>query len=158
MVISIPAFHVSDHSKLEGSGEVFVSSRKSGANSGVFKVAVNPVITFDPPDYPIGGVVISADLFDSATGTFISTSIDLINSHGKYSPTVALTGRCKGDISGTLTHGLRFWLMVVDNNSVGNAAGTPTPDIVSFAVHDLHGDLVAYGTGPVRAGNFKVSA
>ncbi len=52
---SIPAFHVSDPTKVEGGGEVFISSRTGGA-AGVFAVKV--AVHFDPAadDYPGGSM------------------------------------------------------------------------------------------------------
>ena len=38
MTLSIPAFHVSDASKIEGGGDVFLASRTGGA-AGVFTVS-----------------------------------------------------------------------------------------------------------------------
>jgi hypothetical protein len=46
--------------------------------------------------------------------------------------------------------GLRFWFMVADNGS------KQTPTVAGFAIHDRKGDRIAYGTGPLIAGNVKV--
>lgn len=99
MVTSIPAFHVSDLSKVEGSGDVFINSRKDAVSSGVF--AVKLAVHFDPAvdDYPVGTLQIKVDLSDSAKGTFTATSIELINSYGKHNPTIYLTGRCSAEAS-----------------------------------------------------------
>jgi len=90
---SIPAFHVSDPSKVEGRGDVFIASRVDAVSSGVFSTKVS--VHFDPAvdDYPTGAVLIKADLSDSVRTTFTATSVELINSYGKHNPTVYLTGR-----------------------------------------------------------------
>ena len=158
MVTSIPAFHVSDLSKVEGSGDVFIDSRKDAVSSGVFGVRL--AVHFDPvvDDYPVGTLQIKVDLSDSAKGIFKATSIELINSYGKHNPTVYLTGRCLPEAStGTVQpKGCRFWLMIANNKSGTTAQGTP--DIVGFAIHDRSGNRIAYGTGPLKSGDFIVAA
>ena len=154
---SIPAFHVSDPSKVEGRGDVFIASRVDAVSSGVFSTKVS--VHFDPAvdDYPTGAVLIKADLSDSVRTTFTATSVDLINSYGKHNPTVYLTGRCTTDAPAGAAplKGLRYWLMIANNKSGANAQGTP--DIVGFAVHDRNGNRVAYGTGPLKSGDFVVA-
>jgi len=151
MATSIPAFHVSTISKASGDGKVFIASRQDALSSGVFYIKIE--VSFDPSvdDYPQGGLRIETDLSDSAKGKFESTSVELINSYGKHNPTVYLTGRCKtpDDIG---YKGLRYWVMVADNTSVGS---TDTWDVVGFVIHDRNGDRVAYGTGPLD-GNITV--
>ncbi|MBD0286716.1 MAG: hypothetical protein ICV79_14995, partial [Flavisolibacter sp.] len=71
---------------------------------------------------------------------------------GKHNPTVFLTGRCNDDIQPDV-RGCRYWIMIA-NNKNPNQQGTP--DIVGFAVHDNNGNRIAYGTGPVRAGDFDI--
>jgi hypothetical protein len=155
--VSIPAFHVSDLSKVKGKGEVFIASRKDAASAGVFSVEV--AVQFDPTadDYPTGTLIIVTDLSDSAKNRFRATSIELINSHGKHTPTVFLTGRCvaRGDDRSYDLKGLRYWLMIADNKREDDREGTP--DVVGFAIHNRKGDRIAYGTGPVRKGDFIVA-
>ena len=160
MNMCIPAFHVSDLSKVEGGGDVFIASRKSGSTiSGVFTVKV--AAHFDPGGadlYPTGSLTIRVDLSDGLNGTFTATSIELINSYGKHNPTVYLTGRCNGDPAGAgaaVVKGLRYWLMIADNGR--NSVHDGTPDVVGFAIHDRNGARVAYGTGPLKAGDFTVA-
>ena len=157
MAMSIPAFHVSDSSKVDGSGDVFIASRASGALSGVFSVKVS--VHFDPAadDYPTGSVLIKTDLSDATNATFKASSVELINSYGKHNPTAYLTGRCTSDIpaGAAPVKGLRYWLMVADNKSDTVAQGTP--DVVGFAIHDRKGSRIAYGTGPLRSGAFTVA-
>ena len=152
--LSIPAFHVSDSGKAKGSGEIFIQTRVDAASTGIFTVKLS--VQFDPAtdEYPTGSVHIKTDLSDSAKGVFDATSIELINSYGKHNPTIYLTGRCKCDISPS-AKGCRFWLMIA-NNKMANQQGTP--DIVGFAIHDRNGDRIAYGTGPVKSGDFDVQA
>lgn len=158
MSVSIPAFHVSDPSKADGKGDIFIASRKDANSSGIFRVEV--AVHFDPTtdDYPTGSLVIVTDLSDSAKGRFRATSIELINSHGKHNPTVFLTGRCTARDEGRRGElkGLRYWLMIADNKREEDREGTP--DIVGFAIHNRMGARIAYGTGPVRKGDFIVVA
>jgi hypothetical protein len=154
MSLSIPAFHVSDISKVDGVGDVFIASRKDAASSGVFNVRVgvhfNPAV--DP--YPTGTLSIKVDLSDGAKGVFTATSVELINSYGKHNPTVYLTGRCDGDAAGA-GKGLRYWLMIADNQPGTDAKAGG--DVVGFAIHDNTGARVAYGTGPLKSGAFTVA-
>lgn len=152
MTTSIPAFHVSDLSKAKGAGDIFIQSRKDPASTGIFTVRLD--VHFDPAVdlYPVGTLTIKTNLTDSAKGTFVATSIDLINSHGRDNPTVFLTGRCNDDIQPD-AKGCRYWLMIA-NNKKANQPGTA--DVVGFAVHDNNGNRIAYGTGPVLTGDFEV--
>jgi hypothetical protein len=156
MATSIPAFHVSDASKVEGSGEVFISSRTGGGLSGVFAIKVSA--KFDPAvdDYPNGSLQIKTDLSDSVNSVFTATSIELINSYGRHNPTVYLTGRCSADspAGAAPLKGLRYWLMVADNKQATAPQGTP--DVVGFAIHDRNGNRISYGTGPLRSGAITV--
>ena len=156
MAMSIPAFHVSDMSKVDGRGEVFIASRVDAASAGVFSLKV--AVHFDPmvDDYPIGTLAIKVDLSDALKATFTSTSVELIDSYGKHNPTVYLTGRCNADTAAgaAAVKGLRYWLLIADNRRANDEQGTP--DIVGFAVHDRNGDRVAYGCGPLRSGDFTV--
>ena len=157
MILSIPAFHVSDTSRVKGLGQVFIASRKDATSHGTFDVRVSvQFLGIDP--YPSGTVLIVADLNDSAKGTFKSTSIELVNSYGKVNPTVYVTGRCQLDppTGVAAPQGLRFWLMIASNKG---SQETGTPDVVGFAVHDRTGARVAYGTGPLLpGGDFSVEA
>ena len=159
MSMCIPAFHVSDASKVDGGGDVFIASRKSGTTtSGNFSVKV--AAKFDPAVdlYPTGPLTIKVDLTDGVKGTFTATSIELINSYGRVNPTVYLTGRCNGRLSGAgaeTAKGLRYWLLIADNRREGDHQGTP--DVVGFAIHDRNGARIAYGTGPLKEpGDFIV--
>jgi hypothetical protein len=152
---SIPAFHVSDISKARGSGDVFIQSRKDAVSSGIFSARID--VHFDPStdDYPAGSLTIKVDLSDSVKGTFTATSIELINSYGKHNPTIYLTGRCKAETTGNLPRGCRYWIMIANNKKVDDPAGTP--DIVGFAIHDRTGTRIAYGTGPLKSGDFDIA-
>lgn len=156
-MVSIPALHVPTPASLEGSGEVFISHRKDGLHTGIFSVQIN--VRFDPAlgPYPTGTLILKCNLSDSVKGAFVATSIELVNSYGKHTPTAFITGKCNMDSSeGQNFKGLRFWLMVA-NNKMGNDLPTATPDVVGFAIHDNKGAQVAYGTGPMSRGNIKVN-
>ncbi len=152
MSTSIPAFHVSDSSKATGAGEVFIQSRKDALSSGIFSVRLD--VHFDPAAdlYPTGTLFIKVDLSDSAKGTFVATSIELINSFGKHNPTVFFTGKCNDDVQPD-AKGCRFWLMIANNKKAGQQG---TPDVAGFAIHDNNGNRIAYGTGPLQSGDFDV--
>lgn len=154
MGLSIAAFHVSDRSQVKGKGEVFIASRQDAASSGVFKIEIGAQFNPAVDDYPAGSLTLGVDLSDGIKATFKATSIELINSHGKHNPTVFLTGRCSGRAV-EKHRGLRYWLMIADNRRARDREGTP--DVVGFAIHDRNGARVAYGTGPLRAGDIEVA-
>ncbi len=155
MFLSIPAFHVSDTSRVVGSCQVAIASRKSAPlSNGTFDVRID--VKFLPGDaYPTGNVFLNVSMNDGLNGSYRSSTIDLVNSHGKVTPTVFVTGRCTVDAP-KAPSGLRFWLMIARNKG---PEGPGTPDIVGFAIHDHTGTRVAYGTGPVQpGGDFAIEA
>ena len=161
MTATIPSFHVSSWSKAKGDGEIFIANRKDTAHSGTFKVSLGPGggIHFDPATdlYPTGTVTITVDLTDdSFNGTFTSTNLELMNSYGKYDPTIFVTGQCKaeGGPVAQLPQGCKFWLMIANNKKPNDPQ---TADVVGFIVDDRKGNRIAYGTGPVRSGDFDVA-
>jgi hypothetical protein len=83
---SIPAFHVSSKSQAEGTGKVFIDTRKDATSTGIFEFAVFAQFNPATNDYPTGTLRLKIDLSDSAKGIFTSTSIELINSFGKHNP------------------------------------------------------------------------
>jgi len=156
MGLSIPAFHVSDGSQVKGGGMVLITSRKPGGFAGTFTIKIaagfNPGVDL----YPTGGFELKVDMNDGVNGGYKSTSIELINSHGKINPTVFLTGRCSG--GSRERKGLRYWLMIA-NNQTREVKEDGTPDIVGFAIHDRTGARIAYGTGPLQPpGRIQVKA
>src|SRR5678816_3929408 len=96
MGLSIPAVHVSDGSQVKGGGTVLITSRSPGGFAGVSTITI--AVGFDPGVdlYPTGGFELKVDMNDGVNGGYKTTSIELINSHGKINPTVFLTGRCSG--------------------------------------------------------------
>jgi hypothetical protein len=155
MTIQIPNFHISDKSKIIGSGNVtLLPNRKDATHTGVFGVKVD--VTFDPTgnDYPVGAVRFDVDLTDSFKGKADSTSIEQVNTFGKHTPTSVITGRCKVDAAGTTPVGCRFWLLIANNKTPSQQG---TADVVGFVIYDRQGNRVAYGTGPLD-GDIVVSA
>lgn len=150
--VSIPAFHISDKSKVEGEGTVFIASRVATPISGNFSLKI--LAQFDPGlhDYPIGGFTLKVDLSDGAIGAFKSTTVELINSYGKHNPTIVLTGQCKDSINPD-AKGCRYWLIIANNKK---RDARETADIVGFAIHDRNGARIAYGMGPVKSGDFEI--
>lgn len=151
--LSIPAFHISDPTRARGSGEVFILSRQDASpGSGVFTVTFN--VQFDPlvDLYPTGTLTIRANLNDGSKGTFVATTIDLVNSYGRATPTIYFTGRCNDDIQPD-ARGCFYWFMAVSNKA---ASQQGTPDIAGFAIHDNQGNRICYGTGPLRSGDIDI--
>jgi hypothetical protein len=153
--IQISNLHISTKSKVTGIATVAIESRKDAVSRGQFRVRLN--VIFDPSsqDYPSGNVLIDIDLSDSIKGRALSASIDQMNSYGKHTQTIFLTGKCRlklnpGEPTPT---GCRFWMMVAHNKTSGESG---TPDIVSFVVFDKTGKRIAYGTGPVVKGDLDV--
>jgi hypothetical protein len=154
MTIQIPNFHISDKSKITGSGKVaLLPNRQDSLHSGVFGVKVD--VSFDPAvnDYPVGTVSIDVDLSDSFKGNATATSIEQVNCFGKHTPTAVITGRCKVDAAGTTPVGCRFWLLIANNKAPSQPG---TADVVGFVIYDRQGIKVAYGTGPLE-GDIVVS-
>ncbi len=152
--MSIPAFHVSDQTIVDGKGIVAIASRQDSMHTGEFEIAVK--VQFNPAggdQYPTGTVFIRADLNDSLKGTFKSTSIELVNSYGRANGTFFITGRCADDAERN-PQGCRFWVVIANNN---NPTHRGTADIAGFAIHDHNGARVAYGMGPVK-GDFNGKA
>jgi hypothetical protein len=155
MTIQISNFHISDRSKIEGSAKVALLPHRAGPNSGIFTVRVS--VGFDPgvDDYPTGSVSFDIDLTDSFKGSAASTSIEQVNSFGKHTPTVVITGRCKVTLAdGKPPLGCRFWLLVANNKKPTEQG---TPDVVSFVIYDRSGNRVSYGTGPVASGDIEIA-
>ena len=84
-------------------------------------------VKFDPSvdKYPSGSMDIKADLSDSLKGSFSATSIDMINSFGKHSPCIFLTGRCEAQSSENveIPKGCKYWVMIADNKSKNDKKG-----------------------------------
>ena len=156
MAIAIPALHISSKSQAKGGAVAFISKRKDAAHSGEYEIKIS--VNFDPTtmDYPAGSLSIKTNLSDSVKGLFTATSIDLINSFGKHTPTIYLTGRCSLRLLEDIARpvGCRYWLMIADNRGV---EGKGTPDIIGFAIQDRLGNRVAYGTGTVIKGDIVVA-
>jgi hypothetical protein len=155
MTIQISNFHISDKSKIDGSAKVALLPHRAGPNSGIFTVRVS--VGFDPGagDYPTGSVSFDIDLTDSFKGSAASTSIEQVNSFGKHTPTVVITGRCKVTLAdGKPPLGCRFWLLVANNKKPTEQG---TPDVVSFVIYDRNGSRVSYGTGPVASGDIEIA-
>ncbi len=153
---AIPNLHVSSAGTAKGTADVFIFSRNDAGYSGVFKTIID--VSFNPAvnDYPVlVGLSIQSDLSHSVKAVFTATTIELINSMGKYSPTIYLTGRCKVQLNEKIKmpKGCKYWLMISDN-TIG---GIGTPGVVGFTIIDNLGNLVAHGTGPVREGNITVT-
>lgn len=152
--VSIPAFHVSDPSAVNGQAEVFIQSRQDATHAGTFFVQINAQFNPAVNDYPVGNLTIRTTLNDGAVGTFVTDNIELINSHGQANPTVFLTGRCRDQINPD-AKGCRYWLMIA-NNRPAVVPAAATADVIAFAIHDRLGNRIAYGCGPVRAGDMNV--
>lgn len=158
MNIQIANYHISDKSKISGSGSVSLAPTRQDINhAGTFRVNIDSV-SFDPAtnDYPVGTVRIDVDLSDSFKGTAASTTIEQVNTHGKHSPTAIITGRCRVSSQEADFRGCRFWILIANNRGNTNQQ-QGVADVVSFIVYDRNGKRIAYGTGPLTAGNIDVA-
>ncbi len=156
MPIGIPALHVSSKAAAKGSALIFIARRKDALHSGEFEIKINASFDALVNDYPIGAFSLRTDLSDSVKAIFTSTSVELVNSFGKHTPVIYLTGRCSVKLleDSERPVGCRYWLMIADNRRDEQRA---TPDIVGFAITDRKGNRVAYGTGPVVKGDIVVA-
>ena len=156
MAISIPSLHVTNNGAVKGSARIFIQSRKDGAHAGTFDIKIDVHFDSGVDEYPVlGTLVISTQLNDTsgpALNTFSATTVELVNSYGKYNPTIYITGRCKSTFQEF--KGCRYWVLIA-NNKGSDAQGTP--DIVGFAIVDRNGNRLAYGTGPVQLGDLEVT-
>jgi hypothetical protein len=154
MSATVPNLYQSDKATAKGSGTIFIPKRKDANHSGTFRIKI--AISFDPAanDYPTGSIRLQVELNDSVKGIYTSTSIETINSLGRVTPTLFVTGRCRVETDIKLKSpivGCKYWLMVADNKSPNDKQGSP--DIVSFVIHDRLGKRIAYGTGQVSDGD-----
>ena len=109
MSIQIPNLHTSNKTKaVVKAAKVFIGCRKDALHTGTF--TIRGQLTFDPATdaYPGGSLVILVDLSDSAKGTFNIKTVEQLDTTGKHSPTVYVTGplfrghRSKGEGSSIL--------------------------------------------------------
>jgi len=158
MSIQIPSLHVSNSSEVKGKAEVFITSRKDAAHTGTFGVGLS--LRFNPAldAYPAGSLAFTISLSDSLKCQVKATTIEQINTYGKHNPTVYVTGRCdvKPQEDGPKAVGCRYWLMIADN--ARKPSPEATPDVIGFLIYDRNGVRIAYGTGPVKAGDIVVAA
>jgi len=157
----IPSLQVCNKTRVSGRGQIHIASREDAIHTGVFKLKIKLQCAPNGSGYPAGGFSLSTDMSDSTVNGLIhSTSIEQVTTTGKHSPTAFLNGRCramKRSTAGALTpiKGCRFWMMIADNK---NPYQHGTQDVVSFLVMDGTGKRLAYGTGPLRGGDFNVAA
>ncbi len=154
---TIPNLHVTTVGSAKGAADVFVQSRKNATHTGVFTTKIS--VSYDPSvmDYPLlSALSIQADFFDEGKVSVKATSIELMNSVGKYSPTIYLVGRCTVKLSeqDIQPKGCKYWLTITDN-TVG---GQETPSVIGFAIIDNMGKKILHGAGPVKSGNIAVQS
>jgi hypothetical protein len=140
-VCNVPSF-------VSGAGAVNIVSR------GSFKIEIK--VECDPATgYPIlGALNVNVAMNDSTlVGVFSATTVDQITVTGRITPTAYLSGRCTVP-SGSIV-GCRYWMMLVDNSNPTVPPGTA--DIVGFLVFDKSGTRIAYGTGPLVAGDISIA-
>ncbi|MEJ7767777.1 MAG: hypothetical protein WKF89_08190 [Chitinophagaceae bacterium] len=156
MSISIPALHVTTKASVKGSARVFIESRKDATHPGTFDIKIDVRFDASLDDYPVLTSLIITSQMNDASGpalvTYTATTIELMNSYGKYNPTIFFTGRCRSSFQEL--KGCKYWVMIANNKPVGTQG---TPDIVGFAITDRNGTRVAYGTGPVQSGDLDVA-
>lgn len=142
-MLLIPAFHANDTGSAVGRAVVSIPSRAMGGAGGTFSLEIN--VSFNPAaaPYPVlTSLALKVDLSDGLNGLYTGTTLELVNSYGRDTPTIYLSGRCKGPGG---PRGLRYWLMIADNRQPNYPQ---VPEIVGFAIHDALGNQIAYGCGP----------
>jgi hypothetical protein len=149
----LPSLQTCNSTQVIGDAKVHIASRSATGVTGTFAVTTQGVKCEPAAGYPAGSVRIVVDLTDSTRGTITSTSLEQVTSTGKQSPTAYVSGRCTA--SPTAISGCRFWLMIADN---GSLISRGTPDVLGFLVIDGRGTRIAYGTGPIREGDFRVAS
>jgi hypothetical protein len=153
----IPSLHDASRGAVRGAAKVFIQSRQDLAHPGTFDIKID--VRFDPGvgDYPVLNTLVLTSQLSDTPGppavSFSATTVDLTNSYGKHNPTIYITGRCKVDFQEF--KGCKYWVLIANNKP---RDGQGTADIVGFAVMDRNGNRVAYGTGPVQAGDLDVIA
>lgn len=124
---------------------VSVAARTQTGVTGTFSLRAR--VTCTDNGYPDGTVGISVSMSDSTyNGLIESTNIEQVTSTGKHTPMAFINGRCK--TPNNAIRGCRFWLLMADNRA---------QDIAAFLVVDQKGQRIAYGSGPVRAGDITIA-
>ena len=156
MSIQIPNLFISDKSAAKGRALIGIKRRQDPGHAGEFLLTIG--VSFNPAadDYPSGSIRLKIDLTDSLKCDVAAKTIEQINSMGKHTPTLFITGRCVVDPNedSPIPRGCRYWLMIADNSRGDHEE---TPDVVGFVIFDRSGKRIAYGTGPVKKGNVTVS-
>lgn len=157
MSLGTPDLHISTKSAVSGGGNIEITGRADAAHTGIAVLKIKA--SFDPSAdlYPTGAFSLKVSWSDSPKGLVKSTTIEQMNSWGKHSPTVVLTGRCafSPEPDEKKADGCRYWLLIANNQP---ANGKGTADMVSILVFDRAGNRVIYGTGPIVSGDLDVSA
>jgi hypothetical protein len=140
--------------------KVTILSRMDGTHSGTFMV--NVTMTCDANGYPTGTLSISAiSMTDSSVqGTITATTFEQLTSTGNATPTAYMNGRCVVPTAAGNVSGCHYWIMFADNTKPSTITPVPvqhTADIVGFLIVDKTGKRIAYGTGPVTAGDIDVT-
>ena len=164
----VPTLQVCNYTNVTGKAKVEIIKRKDRCHSGTFELLIksdNPLRCDSATGYPAGAFQLANISMSDSTvnGDIYSTTIDQVTTTGKHTPTVYSSGKCKvkmerdkcGVLSTLELKGCRYWLMIVDNKMKAEEKGTP--DIIGFLVVDKDGRRVAYGTGPVLAGDIDVA-
>jgi hypothetical protein len=164
----IPTLQVCNYTNVAGKAKVEIIKRSDKCHTGTFELLIkpdNPLRCDSASGYPAGAFQIANISMSDSTvnGDIYSTTIEQITTTGKHTPTVFLSGKCKvktdKDTCGVLSplelKGCRYWLMIADNKLKGSEKGTP--DIIGFLVVDKDGRRIAYGTGPVVAGDIDAA-
>lgn len=156
MSLQIPNLHVSSKTEASAKATVRILSRHDTLHAGEFSVIIKSLHFLSADAYPVGDIQIDVDLSDSLKCTVTATSIAEINSWGKHTPTLAVTGRCEVNLREEVKSptGCRYWLLMANNKKAEDSRGTP--DVVSFLVFDRSGVRIAYGTGPVAKGDIII--
>jgi len=156
MSLGTPDLHLSTKSAVKGGGKIEILSRADATHNGTAGIEISAA--FDPAAgaYPAGTFTLKVSWVDSAKGAVQSTTIEQMNSWGRQTPTVVLTGRCtfEAEPGEVKAEGCRYWLLIANNRQTDKG----TPDVVSVLVFDRTGARLVYGTGPLVSGDINVGA
>jgi hypothetical protein len=127
-------------------------------HTGTFAVSVS--MQCDANGYPTGTLSIAGiSMSDSLVqGSITATTFEQLTSTGMATPTAYMTGRCTFPTAAGSLSGCHYWIVFADNKQLLTPVPVQTtPGIVSSLVIDKSGERIAYGTGPVTAGNLDVT-
>jgi hypothetical protein len=156
--VQIPTLQACNIGKASGTAQVLLTKRIDANSAGTIDITLKEV-GCDPINgdgYPSGTITMRFSLTDSLIADMTATLIEQMTTVGKHTTTTYINGRCTANnLSATdVSIPCHFWLTLADNH-IPNVASTP--DIVGVLVLDKKGNVLTYGTGPVKSGEITVT-